>query len=210
MGLADFEIERLCVGLAAQGEMPPFALDGIESVAAHDGAEEPAVGLLLRGDKGGGIMGDGVEEVEGGSHIHWLLGGKVEEGEVDGAAHGMLGVLGDVALLADLQFGEAGIVLLAHEGVGAVAAPLEDVVDSPLRTVGIVDEEHQALLAQFGIGASQRFGSLAGEYGQGTMVALERAPDEVVAGGVADVGADGGVELGYDDKTGVVEGVGRL
>lgn len=141
------DVESPGIGLVAKGEMPPFSLDRIKAVATHDIAQKLAVLTLLRGEAGCMKVGYRVEHIEPRTHVNWLAGGKSDDGEVDGAAHGVFGTTRDIALAPNLIFRKMRIELLTSKRVGRLMAPTEDMIHSTLRTIGIVNEQAKSLFS---------------------------------------------------------------
>ena len=197
--LADGDVEvGVGEGLVAEGEVPPFAVEGFEAVAQHGLAQNHAVSELGGGEgvvgavgAGGGVAAAagvalGAEPVEGAAHVDFLLGAHVEEGEVDGGAAGVATLLHDVFQLEEATFVHVGVEVALHERVVDVGGPADEVVDGALRAVSVVDLEAVALGHDVVADGAQAVGGLAGEQGGGLLVAVDAGADEVVGAVVAD------------------------
>ena len=84
-------------------------------------------------------MALGTEPVEGAAHIHLLLRRHVEQCQVEGRATRMTALQTDVVLWKEHAFVKVGIEVGLHQRVGDVLRPAHKVVNTLLRTVGIVD-----------------------------------------------------------------------
>ena len=99
-------------GLVAQREVPPLTVERLETVVEHGPAQDHAVLELLFGDAAAyraltvvarvlarlGIAAEvrmtlRTKPVEGAAHVELLLGGHVEESQVDGGATGLSSLL---------------------------------------------------------------------------------------------------------------------
>lgn len=109
---SDGEIEiGVGIGLILQGEMPPFALVGLETVVHHSLTKQHTVVELFAGD---GVVGEifdtnlvdiaasavgmalATEPIEWTTHIQFFARGYVEEGEVNGRAASVAALTCDI------------------------------------------------------------------------------------------------------------------
>ena len=109
---SDGEIEiGVGIGLVLQGEMPPFALVGLETVVHHSLTKLHAVVELLARDS---VVGEvlnthlvditttavgmalATEPIERTTHIEFFARGYVEEGEIDGRAASVAALTCDI------------------------------------------------------------------------------------------------------------------
>ena len=85
------------------------------------------------------VMADIAEEIKVSAHINVAATGHVKESKVHGAAAAVAGVLGDEAEFKELVFGDARIEDLLHALVFKVFGPSDEVVNSHLGSVGVID-----------------------------------------------------------------------
>ena len=185
--------------LVDQCEVPPLRRQGLESVAHHGGAQYHAVLELLGGDAtlcgrlavvAGVFAGVGVaaevgmafwtEPVERATHVEFLLAGHIEEGEVDGRATGVAALFHEVFMVEEHALVEVGIEIILHQCVGRVGCPTHEVIDSALRTVGVVNLKAVAQSFHVVAHGSQRVGRLAGEQCGRLFVAIDAGADKIV------------------------------
>ena len=215
-------------GFIAKGEMPPFGVERLEAMGEHGATEYHAMGKLLGRDAtaGGTLavvarvlarlgvatevgMALGTEPVEGATHVEFLLGLHVEEGEVDGGAARMAAFLVDVFLFEEDAFVEVGIEIGLHLSGLQVGSPAHEVVDGFLRTVGIVDFQTVALSHDVVAHGSQGLCSLPGEQGRRLLVAVDALAHEVVRAEVTYLEDGIGNGIGQGDELAVVVGRGK-
>ena len=153
-------------------KMPPFAEIGAEALFFHRRFEQEPV--FQRFAFGRARMALRREGVEVGAHVERLPVFEVDEAEVDGGAVVVAGASGDVAAVEERAL--TCPLGPGHHGVGA--AP---------RSVGVVDDEAEALLAEAFLDAFERLGGRFEEPGFGGAVAVDGRAGEVVRAVVADV-----------------------
>ena len=205
-------------GFVAEGEVPPLAVEGFEAVTEHSLTENHAVAKLGFGDAPAGrtlVVVAGVltclgvaaevgmalwsEPVEGAAHVEFFLGGHVEEGEVNGGTARVTALLVDIFLFEEYALVEVGIEIGLHEGVGNVGSPAHEMVNTFLRTVGVVDFQSVALPDDVVADGTEAIGGSFGEQRGGLLIAVDAGANEVVGAVVADFeyGVGYGIGKGY-------------
>ena len=191
-------------GLVAQREVPPLAVEGLEAVTEHRVTENHAVGKLLSGDGATsralmvitsilahlGVSAEvgmalRTEPVEGAAHVNFLLCAHVEESNVDSAAAGVSALLHDVFLLKQHALGQIGIEVGLHERIADICSPSYEVIDTPLRAVGIVDFQPIAHLLHVVADGTQAVGCLPGEQSGRLFITIDALPHKIIGAEIA-------------------------
>ena len=186
-------------GLILEGEMPPLAVEGLESVTEHRLAQDHAVGELLWGDAAacGALavvarifarlrvaaevrMALRPEPVEGAAHIEFLFRRHVEEGEVDGGTTCMAAFLIYVLLFKEHALVEVGIEIGLHQRVGDVFRPAHEMVYTHLRTVGIIDFQAIALCFHVVADGTEGLGCLFRQQRGGLQITVDALAHEII------------------------------
>jgi len=202
-------------GLVLQSEVPPFAVVGLEAVGHHGAAQYHAV-LELFGCEVAVLTGVfaclgiatvvgmalAAEPVESAAHVDLLLGAHVEERQVERRAARVAAMGGDVVLDEEAVLALAGVEIAFHRCVIQVFAPAHEVVDSLLRTVGVVNLQAVALLHEVVTDGLEAVGSLAREKCRGLLVAVDAGTHKVIGAEVTDFEDDIGHHIGNVDKIG--------
>src|SRR3989441_6822970 len=158
--------------------MPPLVLVHGEALGFHDVAQEIAM-PALEGSAAGIVRKRARRHlIVRTNHFDGLAGREFVEGEIDGAAAIVARALRGIGD-EDVAFGRSGFP--------------ENFCDVP-RTIGIVDQKAISPSAQGAVGAKKSFGGAPLEKCPGLRV--DGCAEEVVAGGVANVEANRGVERG--------------
>ena len=140
------------------------------------------------------------QEVVGAAHIDFALSLHVEEREVECRSARVARFVSDVATAEELGLGAVGVEIFLHALVFEVASPANEEIDSHLRAVGIKNLEAITLLLEIVAHQLETIGSLAGQIGDGTLIARDALAHEVVGGVVADLLDDVGADVGKEDK----------
>ena len=174
-------------GLVFQREVPPFCIEGLETVTHHGITENHAVLELLFGDALSIVgMALRTEPIEGATHIELLLCCHVKEGEVEGGAARMSAFLTDIFLGKKYVFLEVGIEIGFHAGIVEVGSPAHEVVNGHLWTISVVDFQAVAQLDDIVTNSAEAVGCLFGEQGSWFQIAVNAVAHEVVGAEVAD------------------------
>ena len=183
--------------------MPPLNGDGLETVAHHGFAQEATmVDLVARESVGIVVVRCFAEEVVGAAHIDFALGLHIEEREVECRSARVARFVSDVAAMEELGLGAVGIEIFLHALVFEVASPANEEIDRHLRAIGIEDLEAITLLLEVVAYQLEAVGSLAGQIGDGALIARNTLAHEVVGGVVADLLDDVGADVGKEDEGG--------
>src|SRR5262249_27044766 len=96
------------------------------------------------------------------------------------------------------------LVVLGKEALGAIGAavmrPLRHGAHGTVWAVAVIDLEAEALLFELGLNALERRRHLAPKNALGSVIAVERAADELVGAGIADVMRNGRIGVVQEDK----------
>ena len=125
------------------------------------------------------------EPVEGAAHVKLLLGGHVEEREVERGAARVAALRGYVLLDEEAVLKLARIEIALHQRVAEVFAPAHEVVDARLRAVGVVYLQAVAAGLEVVADGAEAVGGLAREQRRGLQVAVDARADEVVCAEIA-------------------------
>ncbi len=193
-------------GLVFEGEVPPFAVEGLESVTEHRLAQDHTVGKLLWGNAAAcgtlavvariftrlGIAAEvrmalWTEPVESTAHIEFLLRSHIEEGEIDGGAACVAAFLIDVFLFEEYAFVKIGIEVCLHQRVRDVFRPAHKVVYTHLRTVGVIDLQPIALRLHIVADGTEGLGCLFRQQGGGLQITVHARAHEIIGAVIADL-----------------------
>ena len=189
------------IRFVSEGEVPPFDGDGLETVAHHGFAQDATVvDLVAREATGIVVVRCFAEEVVGAAHIDFAFGLHVEEREVECRSARVARFVSDVATAEELGLGAVGVEIFLHALVFKVASPANEEIDSHLRAIGIEDLEAITLLLEVVAYQLEAVGSLAGQIGDGALIARNTLAHEVVGGVVADLLDDVGADVGEEDE----------
>ena len=125
--------------------------------------------------------------VEGAAHVRLLLCCHVEERQVEGGAARMTALQTDVVLREEHALVEVGIEVVLHQRVSYVLRPAHEVVNTFLRTIGIVDFQPITQLNYVIAHGLQAVCSLTGKQCRRLLVAVNARSHEVVCAVVANL-----------------------
>ena len=190
--------------LVAQGEVPPLGIQGLKAVTHHGQSENHAVVELSGGNAPArgrfvvvarvlerfGIAAEvgmalRAEPVEGAAHVELLLRGHVEERQIDRRAARVSAMPGNILLFEKHALVKVWVEILLHAGVGDIGGPAHEVVDAPLRTVGIVYLQSETERLDVVADGTQAIGGTARQQGGRLQIAVDAVTHEVVGAEVA-------------------------